>query len=149
MPSIISKNQTDTYNRGREYASKLQGGEILALSGPLGAGKTTFIKGAVNYFLPGKRVLSPTFIIVRHYYPQHSLIKHLLHVDLYRLQDTVQIQDLGLDEFFALPQTVVLIEWADRMGQLLPQRRIDVNFKIRSANTREILITSPIWKIMK
>ena len=106
MPSFISKNQEDTFNIARVFAAKFRGGEVLALYGQLGAGKTTFVKGAINYFLPGKRILSPTFIIVRHYYPAHPFLNHLLHVDLYRLQNSFQISALGLSEFFNSAKTL-------------------------------------------
>ena len=131
-------NKEETYKLGHRFGASLKGGETLALYGGLGAGKTTLVSGIINYFIPGVRVLSPTFIIVRHYYPQLKNIKHLVHADLYRLENDSQIIDLGLEDFFCQPSSVVLIEWAEKMKKILPKDRIDVHLKVVSQSVREI-----------
>ena len=137
----ISRNIRQTQDLGRGLAKKLRGGEILCLYGELGSGKTTFARGMINYFLPAKRVLSPTFIIVRHYYPENNKINHIIHSDLYRLNKGREIEDLGLSEFFHRSGCVVLIEWPDRMKGLLPSKRTDIRFIQTDNRNRTIKIT--------
>lgn len=136
----ISNSDIETRKISEQFASRLKGGEVLCLYGDLGAGKTVFARGMVNYFLPGKRVLSPTFIIVRHYYPQNFPIKDILHVDLYRISQSSEVQDLGLAEFMNKSDNIVVIEWADRLSELLPEKRIDIKLETLSDQTRLIRI---------
>ena len=136
---IISQSREETLKAGRELASSLKGGEVIALYGSLGAGKTVFVKGVIGFFLQGKRVLSPTFIIVRHYSLHQKTIKEIVHADIYRLNDLKQIEDVGLSEFFNKPGIIVLIEWAEKMKGLLPEKRIDVHFRVLSDVKRKIL----------
>ena len=149
MKKYITKNQKETFDLGKNIANTLKGGEVVALYGNLGAGKTTFTTGLVNNFIPAKRVLSPTFIIVRHYYPKNKLINHIIHADLYRLNNIKEIEELGLSEFFGMPKTVVLIEWADKMKHLLPENRTDIFFNFKSEITREINIKNLKIKSLK
>ena len=132
----ISKNPVETRQLAKKIASQLKGGEILCLYGQLGAGKTVFISGLINYFIPGKRVLSPTFIIVRHYHPADNKITNIYHVDLYRVSDEADIQGLGLVELMNQPNSIIAIEWADRLGKFLPKERIDINIKIKDTTKR-------------
>lgn len=140
MAKYTTYSRKETYELGRGIAQSLKGGEVLAFYGELGAGKTTFITGLVNYFLPGRRVLSPTFIIVRHYHPENKMINYLVHADLYRLNNINEIEDLGLAEYINQPKSVVLIEWADRMKNLLPAKRIDIFFDIIDENRRKVKV---------
>ena len=126
MKHINTKSIDETVRLGREFAATLKGGEAVCLYGDLGAGKTVFVKGVIDYFIPGKRVLSPTFIIVRHYPTNNKTIKEIIHVDLYRLDTQKDIVSIGLRQFLHKPDSVVLIEWAQKLGVYLPQKRIDV-----------------------
>lgn len=136
----ISENPLQTKILGGRIASQLQGGEVLCLYGDLGAGKTTFIRGLIEFFIPGRRVLSPTFIIVRHYYINHPFIKNIYHVDLYRISVIEEITGLGLSESVNKPDAIVAIEWAEKLGSLLPEKRIDISFSIINENKRGIKI---------
>lgn len=136
----ITKNSEETKKLGKKVGKSLHGGEVLCLYGDLGAGKTTFLTGCITYFVPKSRILSPTFIIVRHYLASHATIKNIYHIDLYRLEKSEEISPLGLSEFMHKPDTVVAIEWAERLGNLLPKKRIDVRFEIRENNERIITI---------
>ena len=136
----ISNSDTETRKISEQFASRLKGGEVLCLYGDLGAGKTVFVQGMVNYFLPGKRVLSPTFTIVRHYSSLHDIIKTIYHIDLYRLEKSDEISPLGLSEFMHKPDTIVAIEWAEKLGKHLPQERIDISLKTLSDQSRSITV---------
>jgi tRNA threonylcarbamoyladenosine biosynthesis protein TsaE len=137
---INSISDAQTQKAGSSLAANLNGGEVLCLYGDLGAGKTTFLHGLVHFYLPKKRVLSPTFIIVRHYEVMHHTIKIFLHADLYRLENIQEIADIGLFERIYKKDTIIAIEWAEKLGSLLPKKRIDIYFSIGVDDTRRIQI---------
>ena len=96
---------------------------MVALTGDLGAGKTLMTKGiAKGLGIPEEQVNSPTFTLIQTY---NSTIP-VIHVDLYRLEDMTAIVQLGLDEYFT-PQNIVIIEWADRFHQALPQDSLAIH----------------------
>jgi tRNA threonylcarbamoyladenosine biosynthesis protein TsaE len=130
----------ETKELGRIFAAHLQGGEVVCMYGDLGAGKTTFISGVMDYFLPGRRVLSPTFIIVRHYKVHTPQVKEIVHADLYRMNDVKEISSLGLTDFYSTRGTVVFIEWAERFGSVLPKSRTGITFTVSDKDEREIVI---------
>ena len=126
MKQIKTNSKEETVQVGREFAATLKGGEVACLYGDLGAGKTVFVKGVIGYFIPGKRVLSPTFIIVRHYSVKNTTVEEIIHIDLYRIDSQKDMESIGLRQFLHKPGSVVLIEWAQKLGVYLPQKRIDV-----------------------
>lgn len=134
----ISRNSWQTKDLGYQIAKQLSGGEVLCLFGEMGAGKTKFISGVINFFLPGKRVLSPTFLIVRHYQLAQYSIKNLYHVDLYRIGNNYDLEGIGIAEFIQKPDTIVAIEWAERLSGIKPLRRMDITFSILTNNLRKI-----------
>lgn len=97
---------------GARLAGALAGGDVIALVGELGAGKTTFVAGLVAA-LGGGGAHSPTFSLV-HEYTGGRLI--VWHVDLYRVERAAELPELGLDEIIGDPRGVVIVEWADRFG---------------------------------
>lgn len=137
---FISNSPQETINIAKELALKLKWGEVICLYGDLGAGKTVFAKGLIQYFLPNRRILSPTFIIVRHYQINHREIKRFIHVDLYRINDVKEIEQLEFIEFIHKSDTIIAIEWAERLGKFLPQKRIDIRLKTLSDYSRLIKI---------
>lgn len=102
-------------------AAFLEGGDVVALSGELGAGKTCFVQGAASGLGVTATVTSPTFVLVRSYQGRYPLV----HVDVYRLQRLQDVLDLG-DEVFA-PDVVTFVEWGDAIATLLPEDRLDVD----------------------
>lgn len=121
---------------------------MIALYGELGSGKTTFVQGLAKGLGVKQRIISPTFIIIRTYKlksqnsnrkttTQNS--KLFYHIDLYRIVN--DIKGLGLEEILENPQNVVAIEWAERLGDLLPKERWDLYFKYLDEEKRKI-----IWK---
>lgn len=138
--NYISKSPAETKQIGADLASGAKGGEVIYLYGDLGSGKTTFASGFINFFLPEKRVLSPTFIIVRHYKVYRHPIVYIHHVDLYRISKTTGIKDLGLSDFLKDPKSVFLIEWPEKIGNTLTNKRIDIKFNIKNNSERGIKI---------
>lgn len=114
----------------KELAEQLKGGEILALIGPLGSGKTTFSKALAKEFKVKDTVSSPTFVIMNQY--RGSLNRktlHFYHLDLYRTKDLREVKALGLMEIWGQPSTLTLIEWADKIKKTLPKNTITIKFK--------------------
>ena len=117
----------ETVALGSAIARRLHRNDVVALIGDLGSGKTQFVKGVAAAFHARPHVSSPTFVIMNRYDGHDDQGKEifLYHVDLYRLQGAEAILDLGLEEVLD-GDGITLIEWADRMGSLIPPRRIDI-----------------------
>jgi tRNA threonylcarbamoyladenosine biosynthesis protein TsaE len=109
-----SSNAADTFAFGKQLGSKLSGGEILLLDGPLGAGKTVFVKGvAAALDIDPEEVTSPSFTLVNPYAGR----LHLFHIDLYRLEEGASAAHaVDLEELLTDERAIVVIEWANRLG---------------------------------
>jgi tRNA threonylcarbamoyladenosine biosynthesis protein TsaE len=112
----------------RAMAKTLHGGEILALIGPLGGGKTTFTQALGRALNIRRRITSPTFILLQKFVgrlPGNTKKPvTLYHLDLYRTNGWREVQTLGLDEIWGKPDTVTVIEWADKIRRKLPPRTL-------------------------
>lgn len=139
MRKFISKEKKETEALGVDFAKNLKPGRILALYGELGSGKTTFSQGIIKGLGIKKRIISPTFIIVRKYELEDK-IKAVYHLDLYRIGGEEDLDSIGFNELIKDKEGVVLIEWADKIKERLPKERIEVHFKYVSENEREINI---------
>lgn len=135
-----SSSPEETQKIAADLAQKYKDGGIFALSGPLGAGKTTFIQGFAQGLGVKERLLSPTFVIIRQHEIPGNKESKLYHVDLYRLDEITEIEGLGLAEIFSNPKNIVFIEWAEKIGNLLPKHTIKIYLEIISENTRQIRI---------
>jgi len=133
---FITKNFEETRKLGENLAGKIDKGTVIALYGNLGSGKTTFVQGFARGIGINKRVISPTFIILRTYKIVNG---NFYHVDLYRTQNDNDIREIGLDEIIKNGKDIVAVEWAEKLGNFLPKRRIEVYFKSQD-DTREITI---------
>ncbi|OGH21625.1 MAG: tRNA (adenosine(37)-N6)-threonylcarbamoyltransferase complex ATPase subunit type 1 TsaE [Candidatus Levybacteria bacterium RIFCSPHIGHO2_01_FULL_41_15] len=125
---------------------------VFALFGELGSGKTTFVQGLAKGLGIKKRIISPTFIIVRNYKIRNKIydlpagkaglrFKNFFHVDLYRLESKNDIEGLGLEEIINDSENIIAIEWAEKIKSLLPKNRYDIRFEHLSQNKRKIIIT--------
>jgi tRNA threonylcarbamoyladenosine biosynthesis protein TsaE len=109
--SLTTRSEAETAAAARDVAARLGAGDVVLLFGDLGAGKTAFVKGiAEGLGVPGDQVSSPTFTLVQEYRGGRL---PLFHVDLYRLDDPREVDDLGLDEIAA--DGVLAIEWAEKL----------------------------------
>ena len=121
---VVARTETDTAALGATLAQHAKKGDIIALEGPLGSGKTVFARGFIQALCGNNTVVpSPTFTLVQIY---EAPAFPLWHCDLYRLEDEEDALEIGLEEAFA--DAVTLIEWADRLGRWLPHRRLSVAF---------------------
>jgi len=132
---IITKSANETAKVGESLARGLKA-RIFCLYGDLGSGKTTFTQGFAKGLGIGSRLLSPTFIIVRRYDVPKSE-KLLYHIDLYRI---AHFDGLGLEEIFSDPNAIVIIEWAEKLGDALPKGRMDVHFLTLAHDKHKITI---------
>ena len=139
---LRSTSEQQTREAARSMASSLQRGDVVALYGELGAGKTQFVKGLCDGFHVRDAVTSPTFVILNRYSGVDGRNKEifLFHFDLYRVQSAEEIYDLGYEEFL-FGNGICVVEWAERLGTLLPSRRYDVKIAFgEGADERRISI---------
>ena len=133
---IVSQSPQQTIEVGRRIGRKLKGGEVIAVCGPLGSGKTHLIKGiaAGAGAKDSRQVNSPTFVLINEYLGRFDIY----HIDAYRLDSIAEFELLGFDDF-CYSQSVVLIEWADKVESAL--RAIDyIRIELEHAGKTQRLI---------
>lgn len=123
---------------GRELAASLEIGDVVLLHGDLGAGKTTLTQGVAEGLGITDPVQSPTFTLVREH---EASGMRLYHLDLYRLDDPDELEDIGYEVFIDPPDGVSLIEWPERAGDWLPQRFLLVHIDHLGGDRRSVQIT--------
>lgn len=137
---ILAKNREQTQKFAEEIAAKLKPGDTVALYGDLGAGKTTFVSMVTKMLGFSDRVQSPTFVVSRIYSggsPGFG-IKYIHHLDLYRMQDSDDVKDLGIEDYLDQPDSIVFIEWPEVAENYLPEKTVRIFFEILSENERKI-----------
>lgn len=112
---FTTKNSAQTIKLGKKLAQSFVGGEVIALIGDLGLGKTTFIKGVARGLGVKKPIRSPSFVLMNSYQIPGKNKLIMYHLDAYRLNSSSDISSLGLDDILGQPKTIVLVEWADRV----------------------------------
>lgn len=118
---IVSLSARETEAAGERLGRTLAAGDVVALIGELGAGKTCFIQGLVRGLGVTRRATSPTFVLINHYRGRVPVY----HVDAYRTESLAELLDIGLPELFA-GDGVTVVEWADKLLPLLPPGTIEV-----------------------
>lgn len=129
---FISNSADETAAIGRDYASRARAGDIFALRGDLGAGKTQFVKGLVSGLGSTAVVTSPTFTIL-HEYGGGRLPAY--HFDFYRLECGKAASQIGLDDYF-FGEGISIVEWADRFPDLIPESAQWISFEFKTETTR-------------
>ena len=112
---------------------------ILALSGNLGSGKTTFVQGFLRAAGIRRKITSPTFVLIKNYKIQTENYKRVYHIDCYRIKKSKELLDLGLKEILNNPENIVLIEWPERIKKILPKDLIWIKFKHGEKENKRIL----------
>ncbi|MFA6991707.1 MAG: tRNA (adenosine(37)-N6)-threonylcarbamoyltransferase complex ATPase subunit type 1 TsaE [Candidatus Gracilibacteria bacterium] len=135
---MTSKNKEQTREIAHKIAKNIKDGGVICLYGDLGTGKTEFSKAVAEYFgIDDFSVKSPTYNYIRFY--QGKKVK-IYHIDLYRLEEIDDLLAEEIKEIFEDKSNIVLIEWAERMRNILPNKRIDVTIEHIDENSRGIKI---------
>ena len=140
---IISENPKETQKIAsffmqailKQYNSK-QNGLVISLEGPLGGGKTEFLKGIAKFLKLKEKLFSPTFLIMKSFPCKTRFFKTLWHLDCYRIEKPKEIKELDFSEIIKNPQNLIFIEWGNKIKKILPKNHLKIKFKITGEHTR-------------
>lgn len=147
MLVIRTENAEETIAVGERLGSRLGPGDVVALFGELGSGKTTLTKGIARGAGVAAEVFSPTFTLIH----EHPGQVPFYHVDLYRLTGGEDVEMLGVEEYI-YGGGIVVIEWAERAPQLLPKERIEIALGFAGDDRRELRLRATserLWRIVE
>ena len=137
---MIISSESEMLKFGEDYAKNLQTPAVIELVGDVGAGKTTFVRGLAKGLKISEPVTSPSFTISKSYaFKQNGVEKTLIHYDFYRLPDPGLMSE-DLAESLADENAVIIVEWADSVGELLPEKRQKITIAYREDGSREVEI---------
>ncbi|MCX7614813.1 MAG: tRNA (adenosine(37)-N6)-threonylcarbamoyltransferase complex ATPase subunit type 1 TsaE [Clostridiales bacterium] len=134
---FVSKSVSETEKTGETFSKQLQTGDVVALYGTLGVGKTAFVRGVARGLSVKDRVTSPTFAIVNEYKGDLKLY----HFDVYRLQSSDELFDIGWEDYLNA-KGVIIVEWSELIEDALPGKRYNIRFDAVDDITRIIHIES-------
>lgn len=139
---LVTQGPEQTRDAAAALAGLLAPGDVVNLTGELGAGKTAFVQGAARALGVDGPVVSPTFVLVREYRGQMPIY----HVDVYRLDRLQEVHDLGFEDLLD-PAGVVFVEWGDAVDALLPDSRLRVELGTEGEDTRRLRVSArgPAW----
>lgn len=145
---IVSKNAAQTKALAARLATRTlnvqpltSNATVVALVGDLGAGKTTFAQGFAKGLGIKHRVASPTFLIMRPYPLRHKKYELFYHVDVYRINQPSELENLHFRHVLREPHNIVLVEWADKVKKVLPQNTLWIYFEYgRTAKERSLVV---------
>ena len=138
MMKYITNSYEETERAAADFAGTLKGGEVIAMYGGLGAGKTAFVRGMARAIGISSHITSPTFTIVNEYEGRLPLY----HFDVYRISDPEELYEIGYDEYIG-SDGICVIEWAELIEDILPERYIRIDIRKNSAmgdDYREITV---------
>ena len=132
----VSKSPAQTQRLGAHLARQLQPRDVLALTGEIGAGKTTFVQGiARGLKIPPRTVTSPSFVLVKIYQGRLPLY----HADLFRLERLPEAATIGIEDYYE-QEGVTVIEWANRIPQILPEEFLEIRLDVVDSGTRRLTL---------
>ena len=132
---LITYSAEETMNLGQKFVALAKPGSTFCLTGDLGAGKTTLVRGIARALNIKSVVQSPTFNIMKVYFDGD---RPLIHIDAYRLADVNT--DIGLDEYIGYETGITVIEWPEFIKDLIPENAIEVNIRPAQDNVRNITV---------
>jgi tRNA threonylcarbamoyladenosine biosynthesis protein TsaE len=140
---VYTKSPEETAHQAGQYlkglAPKQGTATVVGLSGDLGSGKTTFTQALARHLGVQETVTSPTFVIEKIYQlPNGQPFKHLIHIDAYRLSDGRELLNLGWAEIVSDPGNLILVEWSERVQDILPENSLEIQFQFIDEQTRLI-----------
>lgn len=140
---ITTHSAEETRDFGKKLAGEITPGTLLCLQGDLGAGKTTLVQGILEGLCAERPYVSPTFVIMKQYElsePSVTGIRRIYHADAYRVEEK-DFVEIGFAEWCADPDGLVILEWPERIQNILPEKRIDITLHSLSETEREIGVT--------
>lgn len=132
----ILNSEEDTIKAAKEFSKIISDGDVVALNGDLGSGKTFFVKAVCKEYKI-ENVNSPTFAIVYEY----SGIKNVYHFDFYRIKKLEELYDIGIEDYLNDGEAILFIEWADLMGEILPKKHYSISINLLEDDKRKLEIT--------
>lgn len=135
---LISSSCQETQVLAMRFAKALRGGEIVFLRGPIGAGKTVFVKGIAHALGLKSSPTSASFSLMKEYKNKKF---RLFHIDLFRLEEN-EVFNLGFEEMLEDESAIILAEWPDPIHHMLPQDRLEMNFILQEGDKRTIEVSS-------
>ncbi len=144
MSTMISKSLEETGHIADNFIQQVlndkvgSGALVVALSGDLGSGKTTFTQAVARELGIEENVTSPTFVIEKIYRIDTPRFKRFIHIDAYRIEKSSEMKALGFDEVLTDPENLVFIEWAEKIIDVLPKEYIQAKFTFVDEHTREV-----------
>lgn len=139
MEEIVVRNLKDTNVLAKKFAKLLRGGEVVLLSGDLGAGKTTFTRSVLKALGVKGEVTSPTFTIMREYATKKF---NIYHFDMYRISNSDEVREFGLEDYIYSgdKRSIVFIEWAENIMDMLNGKFIKINISLNGGDGRKFEI---------
>lgn len=135
---LTTTSREQTLALAAQFARLLHGGEIVFLRGPIGAGKTVFVKGVAASLGLKSSPTSASFSLMKQYKNKHT---RLFHIDLFRLEEG-EVFNLGFEEMLEDEKAIILAEWPDPIARMLPEDRLEMNFVLQQNDTRLIELTA-------
>lgn len=137
----ITNSEQETFNFAKGLAKKAKGGEVYALSGDLGAGKTVFVRGFAAGLGIKRNVNSPTFVLMKIYpVKKHETIKHLCHIDAYRLHSAHDLEAIGALDYFGKKDSICFVEWPENVKKIFRESIICIQIIQKSNESRAIIM---------
>ena len=136
--TLHTQSREQTLLLAAHFAQLLKGGEIVFLRGPIGAGKTVFVKGVAAALGLNSSPTSASFSLLKEY---HNKTTRLFHIDLFRLEEG-EVFNLGFEEMLEDEHAIILAEWPDPIAQMLPADRLELNFLLEEGDARTIELAS-------
>ena len=149
MKKFVSNNPEELKKIAKDLADNLMsrsrldiggGALVLALTGDLGSGKTTFAQAFAEALGVKEKIKSPTFIIFRKSKIKNQNFLYFYHFDVYRIHSEKEILNLGWEEIISNSENIVLVEWADKIENILPKNSVKINFKHLKGDKRGIVL---------
>ncbi|MGC8653881.1 MAG: tRNA (adenosine(37)-N6)-threonylcarbamoyltransferase complex ATPase subunit type 1 TsaE [Candidatus Kryptoniota bacterium] len=132
---FVTRGEVETIALGEKFGNELRSGDFVAMYGDIGAGKTHFVQGVCRALNVKEVVNSPTFTIINEYHGKLDVY----HIDLYRVSSLKEILDLGFEEYLDAG-AVCIVEWAEKLNGIMPEKRYEVTMTIGGENIRNINI---------
>ena len=132
---VVTYSENETIELAQNIESEKFKNMVICLEGDLGSGKTVFTKGFAKSLEIDEDITSPTFNIIKEY---NSGEMPLYHMDVYRLDG--KVDDLGIEEYYTKGGGITIIEWSDTITDYLPDKRLDIKFRVVGENTRSITL---------